>query len=341
MSESINLEAAFRAFLHYKAGKSENTLRAYRNDLNSITAQISSSTGIDVLDLTVADAFDKYALREAFAHVAANRSKATLRRCWSTWHVFGMFLVKDDLLVANPMPDVGKDSQNAPPGPPKSIEPEDVEAMLLQLAMPDPDDVRGWRERDLVIVLLGLLMGLRSAEMRELKVGDFTPSGDDSGAMIVTIRGKGNKVRQLAAEASLVAVIEVYLRSRLSRFPDHLKTTRRGGTSVWNRLRPDAPLLVGANGAEMTRGTLQYRTKRAYQKANIPPARGANTHRLRHTFAIALADEGVPIHVLSNLLGHSSLNTALKYLEASGRSTRLATNTNPIYQIADRLSPGE
>lgn len=339
MTPPRTLVTAFDAFLDYKAGKSENTLRAYRNDFVSITTLVSQSRDIPVEDMAITDVLDKYVLRPAFGTFATTHSRSSLHRCWSTWHTFGAFLVSDDLLDANPMSGVEKSSQAAPQGPPKSIEAEDVEKMLIQLALPDPDDVDGWRQRDLAIVLLGLLLGLRSGELSGLDIGDFTPTKDGSGAMTVTIRGKGQKVRVVTAEASLVSVLEMYLASRIERFPDHATSSRKSSKRLGAVIGEKEPLLVGGDGERITRGTLQYRTKRAYRKANIPSVQGANTHRLRHTFAITLASEGVPIHVLASLLGHSSLNTALKYLEASGRATRAATNTNPIYDVADRLSP--
>lgn len=339
MTTPRTLVAAFDAFLDFKAGKSVNTLRAYRNDFASIAALVSKNLDRPIEDLTVADVLDKYVLRSAFGAFATTRSRASMHRCWSTWNTFAAFLVGDDILDANPMASVEKSSQGEPPGPPKSIEPEEVETMLVQLALPDPEDVDGWRQRDLAIVLLGLLLGLRSGELSALNIGDFSPIKDDSGAMTVTVRGKGNKVRVMTAEASLIAILEIYLKSRIARFPDHVTRAKKGRSRIWSQIEEKEPLLVGADGERITRGTLQYRTKRAYRQAGIPSVRGANTHRLRHTFAITLASEGVPVNVLAGLLGHSSLNTALKYLEASGRATRAATNVNPIYNMADRISP--
>lgn len=336
MTTPRTLASAFDAFLDYKAGKSVNTLRAYRNDFTSIASLVSQNLDLPIEELTVAGVLDKYVLRPAFGTFATTHSRSSMHRCWSTWNTFAAFLVSDNILNANPMTSVEKASQGDPPGPPKAIGPEDAEAMLIQLALPNPEDVDGWRQRDLAIVLLGLLLGLRSGELSALDIGDFVPTKDDSGAMTVTVRGKGKKVRVMAAESSLVAILEMYLKSRIERFPDHVTRAKKGRSRVWSRIDEKEPLLVGANGERITRGTLQYRTKRAYRKAGIPSVRGANTHRLRHTFAITLASEGVPINVLAGLLGHSSLNTALKYLEASGRATRSSTNINPI---TDRISP--
>jgi len=41
-------------------------------------------------------------------------------------------------------------------------------------------------------------------------------------------------------------------------------------------------------------------------------------HRLRHSYASRLAAEGVPIHVISALLGHKSLTVTLLYIHGTG-----------------------
>jgi site-specific recombinase XerD len=97
------------------------------------------------------------------------------------------------------------------------------------------------------------------------------------------------------------------------------------------------PLFGGANGERITRGTLQYRVPRAFQRAGIDSdrARGALVHGLRRTFATELANSEVDVYTLMNLLGHESMVTSLRYVNAAGSRTRQAVASNPLYGLLD------
>ena len=158
----------------------------------------------------------------------------------------------------------------------------------------------------------------------------------DDGA-VIHVRGKGGKDRRIPIEPALVAVLEDYLDSRLTRFP---ATARRrsspaGGLAAWP---PPAPLFVnGGTGTRITRGTLQYRVLRAFRRAGIEAdrARGALVHGLRHTFATELADAGVSVYSLMKLLGHESMVTSQRYVTAAGAETRTAAAQNKLYTLLE------
>ena len=60
------------------------------------------------------------------------------------------------------------------------------------------------------------------------------------------------------------------------------------------------------------------------QKANLPPMRWYN---LRHSYATMLLDAGVPLHVVSGLLGHASVKiTADIYGARAKRNTEVASS---------------
>ena len=327
----LPLDSAFDEYMAYKSDVSEATAKAYRNDYVNLRGLIARNLGIEPGDLTVEHLRDKTVLWAAFGSQFKDRPASSRQRAWSTWNGLCEFMVNQDYLPANPMRAVRKRSSGAPPPPPKSIEGPDVFRLLTQLAMPNEDDPHTWRERDLALVLSGLLMGLRTGDMISLNIGDFTPRHDEPGAMTVQLLGKGSKYRHVTAEPELTRILEKYLISRAKRLPDTVPDGRRRKRNPWRRFDPDQPLFVGSDGQRITRGTIQYRVKRAYARAGITPTPGANTHRLRHTFAIQLAESGVPVHALMALLGHSSMASTQKYLEASGVATREAARSNPIY----------
>ena len=47
-------------------------------------------------------------MRTAFAQYAKTHEAASIQRCWSTWNVLCTYLYTAELIVANPMPMVGR-----------------------------------------------------------------------------------------------------------------------------------------------------------------------------------------------------------------------------------------
>jgi integrase/recombinase XerC len=192
-----------------------------------------------------------------------------------------------------------------------------------------------WDERDLAIVMTGLLTGLRSAELCALNVGDLWRTDDGAGAVRVR-HGKGNKERVVPVEAALLAVIDDYLDSRTTRFPQPRHRGR--GLAGWPHA---AALFVGRDGQRLTRGTLQSRLRRAFRLTGQPGSRqpGALAHALRHTFATELAKSEVSVYTLMNLLGHKSMATSQRYVTAAGTQTRTAAASNPLYRLLNDQNP--
>lgn len=191
-----------------------------------------------------------------------------------------------------------------------------------------PQNSFDWPERDRATILLGLLTGLRTEELIQANVEDIRRA---EGWAVIEVRGKGRKDRRVPVEQCLVDVIDGYLESRLSRFPP--PTAQRLADAKSYEWPPQTPLLVGIDANRMTRGTLQYRVKRAFHLAGIDDdrARGALVHSLRHTYATQLAISDVSVYTLMNLLGHESMTTSQRYVTAAGNETRRAAAGNPIY----------
>ena len=137
-----------------------------------------------------------------------------------------------------------------------------------------------WPERDLALILTGLLAGLRADELRRANIADIrTASGNGA---VIHVRGKGRKDRTVPIEADLLSIIKDYLDSRAIRFPTTMKSTTGQGLSRWPA---NAPLFVGRDGERITRGTLQSRVRRAFRRRRPrrPTGAGALVHGLRHT----------------------------------------------------------
>jgi site-specific recombinase XerD len=174
------------------------------------------------------------------------------------------------------------------------------------------------RYRDLAIVYLMLLCGLRSREVRLLRLGDVL--FDDNR---LRVQGKGDKERLLPMPPLLVRTLHDYL--RLER-PDE---------------SPSARLFVVLQGvrrghsmtAEGLRQLFRYR-RAASSLAN------ANAHRFRHTFGSDMARGGVRLPILQKMMGHAHAETTLAYVnlamvDVAAEYERAATQIHQRYAVND------
>jgi site-specific recombinase XerD len=301
---------------------SPHTTAAYRRDLAGLTTLLadeldSAHDEIAVADLTVD------ALRAAFGAFADDHAKSSVLRAWSTWNQFLTFCVCEGLLSGNPMVAVAR--PKTPPLSPKPLRGEDTpERLLAAVAAGARRTRQPWPERDLLVIALGLVAGLRAAEMRALGVGSLAGR---AGEKRLHVKGKGSRDRSIPVQPAMERIIENYLVSCRARFPQE------------RFVRADT-LLRDSAGAPIGRGALDYLVKSCYQWAglhDLVPS-GASLHALRHTFATRLAEDGASASEIMVLLGHASLNTSQNYIEATGREQRAAVASNRTYGTLDRIA---
>jgi integrase/recombinase XerC len=81
----------------------------------------------------------------------------------------------------------------------------------------------------------------------------------------------------------------------------------------------------------MGHSAIRYRLDKLGERTGV----AYHPHQIRHTFAHALARSGISTEILSELLGHSSLQTTAIYLRAFRRERALASQRD--HNPADRL----
>lgn len=301
---------------------SPHTTAAYRRDLTGITALLAAELDRPIDTLTVPD-LTVTALRAAFGAFADTHAKSSVLRAWSTWNQFLTFCVCEGLLAGNPMVAVAR--PRTPPLSPKPLRGEDTpERLLTAVASGTRRTRRPWPERDLLVVALGLLAGLRSAELRALQVGSLAGR---AGETRLHVKGKGSRDRSIPVQPAMERIIHGYLESCRARFP-HRRFTR------------SAVLLRDHRGEPIGRGALDYLVKSCYRWAGLHDRvpSGASLHALRHTFATRLAEDGASATEIMVLLGHASLATSQNYIEATGREQRAAVASNRTYRALDRIA---
>jgi integrase/recombinase XerD len=136
--------------------------------------------------------------------------------------------------------------------------------------------------------------GLRRNEMLNLRTGDCDFRYDR-----LRIRsGKGNRDRVIPMTNRLKQALLDYLMVREPATTDHL-------------------LLL--KGKAVSAQTVYNRLKEYGRLADIP---GISPHRLRHTLATLLINEGMPITSLQKFLGHRDINDTLIYAKVHNQTVR-------------------
>jgi site-specific recombinase XerD len=149
--------------------------------------------------------------------------------------------------------------------------------------------LKSWRDR----AMAGLMLycGLRAGEVLGLRVGDV-----DIGARWLLVHGKGAKERRVPLDTDVAATIQTYLLiERPESTSPALFLVAKGKT----------------RGQPLTPAGL--RTIFRYHR-EISGVAQAHPHALRHTFGSALAEAGVDLAVMRELLGHAHVNTTARYV---------------------------
>jgi integrase/recombinase XerD len=174
-----------------------------------------------------------------------------------------------------------------------------------------------WRSfrtfRDLTLIALMLLDGLRSREVIELQLEDLRLSQAQ-----LRVHGKGNKERLLPLPDDTLQALHNYLRlERPLTHSPYLFVSLKG------RQR----------GQPMTPPGLRSLFRHHRKSSEIPQA---NAHRLRHTFGSDMARAGVSLPALMQLMGHAQIHTTMRYVQLSAEDVR--REYARAVQNRDRLS---
>ncbi len=88
-------------------------------------------------------------------------------------------------------------------------------------------------------------------------------------------------------------------------------------TEYLKQYQPKYYLFEGQKGGRYSESSLQKVFDMARKKSRVPS--NVTIHGLRHSFATHLVERGVPLHVVQELLGHTSLKTTEIYLHISNK----------------------
>ena len=226
---------------------------------------------------------------------AASRARkvATLRS------FFNYLCNKVHLLQENPIQDI--DSPKIRKTLPRYLTLDECVQLLEGVDGPN-------RERDLCILTLFLNCGLRISELIGLNRSDIQ---DDA----LRVLGKGDKVRIVYLNQAGKDVLAAYLQVR----------------PVVGGKDQDA-LFVSRNRQRISRATVHSLVKQHLADAGLDSQR-YSAHKLRHTAATLMLQNGVDVKAVQEVLGHEHLNTTEIYTHIDNESLRIAEKANPLSHI--------
>lgn len=179
----------------------------------------------------------------------------------------------------------------APRRLPRGLEPGEVTRFLASL--------HTWRDK--AIAGLMLFSGLRSAEVLALEVTDV-----DIGGGWARVAGKGGRERRTPVDAEVAGWVQTYL---LAERPETDATALFVVAKGPTRGRPLTPAGL--------------RTIFRYHR-EVTGVAAAHPHALRHTFGTGLAEAGVDLPVIQELLGHAHVDSSVGYIHLAPVRVRAA-----------------
>jgi integrase len=148
------------------------------------------------------------------------------------------------------------------------------------------------KARDLAMVALMLLNGLRSREVLQLRLEDLLFSESQ-----LRVRGKGSRVRILPLPPETMRILQCWLKAErpLTNAPEVFV--------AWK-----GP----ARGRPLTPAGLRSLFRHHRSQSGVAQA---NPHRFRHTFGSDMIRAGVSLPALMRLMGHAQIHTTLLYIQ--------------------------
>ena len=316
-----------RRFLVYHEtikGHSKKTVDEYFLDLRTFFRYLKISRGlvprdtaledISIMDVdldfvksvTLADIYDflSFLSRDKEKHPGSKsaghgHNAASRARKIATIRSFYKYLyVKEKLIDENPVADL--DSPKLIKSLPRYLSLDESVQLLTSVDGPN-------KERDYCILTLFLNCGLRISELVGLDLNSV--SGDT-----LRVLGKGNKERVVFLNEACIDAINGYMAIRRS-------------------ISANTPaLFLSSRRERISRSTVHNLVKKHLSAAGLDSSK-YSAHKLRHTAATLMLQNGVDVRTLQELLGHEHLNTTQIYTHVESDSLRDAAERSPLSKL--------
>ncbi|MGN1340486.1 MAG: tyrosine-type recombinase/integrase [Oscillospiraceae bacterium] len=310
-----DLRTFFRYFKIRNHRASDDPAEFQNIDITDIT-----EADIKSVDLMMAQDFLIYTKNEKDNHPKARYRKGVALR-----QFFKYLTNNKGLFEVNPLANLELPTPKQ--ALPKYLTLDESLEMLTNVSNVNSSD----QKRDYCIITFFLNCGMRLSELVGINMSDIRKVRDSSGNEVYTLKviGKGSKERIIYLNDACVSAYNDYLNLTET---DNEKRSAAGNRCM--TAKTDA-LFLSRRQTRISNRRVQQIVEDCLKSCGLDN-RGLSVHKLRHTAATLMYQNGVDVRVLKEVLGHENLNTTQIYTHISNEQMENAMNRNPLAAVSQK-----
>lgn len=281
MDDFVENRRGFVEYLQIEKNASPYTIQYYQDDLNVFVQFLAGESIQDLRDV------NQQIVRLFLTHLYDQQlSRRSVSRKISSLRSFYKFLEREDDTYINPFVHVHLPKAEIPV--PGFLYMQELEKLFEVNDLTAP---LGQRDQAILEVLYGT--GIRVSECQDLRLHDI-----DFSIGTLLVRGKGRKERYVPFGRFAEIALKTYLNEGRVKLLEKAKTTTEN-------------VFLNARGTALTTRGIRLILDKMVDKAALTI--NLHPHKLRHTFATHLLNEGADLRTVQELLGHESLSSTQIY----------------------------
>lgn len=285
----MEMQLVVEKFLYYEDlthNKTENTLKSYKKDLDQFVEFIETQE-----KKTDFNEVSEINIRSFLMHLRQNKiTKRSANRKLSALRTFFKYLKEKELISENPSIFLGNSEFNAKM--PIILEPSEIEELRSVIPEGKMNDFR-----DRLIIELLYSSGIRANELLLLneKFIDI-----DNRELRIVSKNKQERISFFSRTARYYLM--KYLDAKKKKFLDKYKSDI---------------VFVNNSNERLSDRSLRRIIARIVKRTDIE--KEVSPHTFRHSFAVYMLRNGMNIHYVQELMGHTSLESTKLYLDIDGK----------------------
>ena len=291
-------------FLPRQAGRSGETVKAYKASLNCFFTYITKECGVNAADFGFSDCTYNFMLGYSqYLQEKRHLSNSSVNQRLAAVKSYLKYVSDGDAALAQ----VYLCAKKLPLLKTERIQRPVIEKEDLRLLLESPENTKtGNRDRLILILLFDL--AIRVSELLDITIGDISL---DASSPSILIHGKGKKQRAVLPSPGTVGHLKEYLKVF-------------HGTEA----RPESFLFYTIIHGRTNRMSVRNVERIVDKYAKIVSSKSDSMpkscypHMMRRTRATGLYQDGVPIEMVSVILGHSNTETTKIYAAPSVEQLR-------------------
>jgi site-specific recombinase XerD len=303
LAEFIEKKEKFLIYLDVEKNLAENTYRAYDGDLNQFITFWQDQLSIEAeKNLSLRQIIERYLVSLFYKKI----DKSTIARKFSCFKSFERFMRSQGITLALNLKRPRLDKKL-----PIYLSVDEIFHLLDEIK--DSDLPTKYPMRDKAIFELLYATGIRCSELINIQFKDI-----DMHNKSIRIRGKGRSERMVLFGQKAHEKLMRYLQFERPR--THTM---------------DEYLFLNYRATKLTSRTIQ-RIFEMFRKF-LAIERNITPHKIRHSFATHLLNQGTDLRIVQELLGHKTLSSTEKYTHVSLEDlSRMCDTKHPLRTVLNK-----